>query len=72
MGALREIVLRGKFKERSGGAYKRVDGVAERDIADIAARVKLSRPLKVIAACGNGTAGAFAPERCLEAHTGRS
>jgi phosphomannomutase/phosphoglucomutase len=24
--------------------------------------VKLSRKLKVIAACGNGTAGAFAPE----------
>ena len=23
---------------------------------------KLSRPIKVIAACGNGTAGAFAPE----------
>ena len=34
----------------------------ERYIADVAARVKLTRPLKVVAACGNGTAGAFAPE----------
>ena len=62
MGKLRDIVLGGRFKERSGGAYKRVDGMAERYIADIAERVKLSRPIKVIAACGNGTAGAFAPE----------
>src|SRR5574338_1241444 len=62
MGALRDIVLGGKFKDRAGGAYKRVDGMAERYIADIANRVKLSRPIKVVAACGNGTAGAFAPE----------
>jgi phosphomannomutase/phosphoglucomutase len=34
----------------------------ERHIADLASRVKLSRPLKLVAACGNGTAGAFAPE----------
>jgi phosphomannomutase/phosphoglucomutase len=62
MGALREIVLGGKFKERAGGAYVRVEGMRERHIADVASRVKLSRPIKVIAACGNGTAGAFAPE----------
>jgi phosphomannomutase / phosphoglucomutase len=40
----------------------RVEGMRERYIADVVSRVKLSRPLKVIAACGNGTAGAFAPE----------
>jgi hypothetical protein len=34
----------------------------ERYIADVASRVQLTRPLKVVAACGNGTAGAFAPE----------
>src|SRR5262245_11543325 len=62
MGRLKEIVLAGAFKERAGGALKRIDGMAERYIADVAARVKLKRPLKVIAACGNGTAGAFAPE----------
>ena len=62
MGALREIVLKGQFKEKAGGKLTRVEGVAERYIADIANRVSISRPLKVIAACGNGTAGAFAPQ----------
>jgi phosphomannomutase / phosphoglucomutase len=62
MGRLKEIVLGGAWKERPGGKLTRVDGVAERYIADAAARVKLTRPLKVIAACGNGTAGAFAPQ----------
>jgi phosphomannomutase/phosphoglucomutase len=62
MGRLKDIVLDGKFKERDGGKYLRVEGLAERYIADVASRVKLKRPLKVIAACGNGTAGAFAPE----------
>jgi phosphomannomutase/phosphoglucomutase len=62
MGRLKDIVLGGAFKERAGGAYVRVDGLAERYVADVASRVRLTRPLKVIAACGNGTAGAFAPE----------
>jgi phosphomannomutase/phosphoglucomutase len=62
MGALKKIVLAGAFKERPGGALKRIDGMRERYIADVASRVKLSRPIKVVAACGNGTAGAFAPE----------
>jgi len=62
MGRLRDIVLKGEFKERAGGKLTQVPGVAERFIADVAKRVSVSRPLKVIAACGNGTAGAFAPE----------
>jgi phosphomannomutase/phosphoglucomutase len=39
-----------------------VDGVRDCYIADAAARAKVTRPLKVICACGNGTAGAFAPQ----------
>lgn len=62
MGQLKEIVTTGAFVERPGGSLTRIDGVAERFIADAAARVRVSRPLKVIAACGNGTAGAFAPQ----------
>lgn len=62
MGRLKEIVLSGGWTERPGGSLTHVEGVAERYIADVAARVKVGRPLKVIAACGNGTAGAFAPE----------
>ena len=37
-----------------------------RYIADLTKRPKLKRKLKVVAACGNGTAGAFAP-KVLEA-----
>jgi phosphomannomutase/phosphoglucomutase len=62
IGRLKDITLGATWKEREGGKLTRVDGVAERYIADAAGRAKLSRPLKVIAACGNGTAGAFAPE----------
>ena len=40
----------------------RAEGVRERYIEDLASRTRLSRPLRVIAACGNGAAGAFAPE----------
>jgi phosphomannomutase/phosphoglucomutase len=62
MGRLKDIVLKGEFKERAGGSLKLVQGMQERFIADVAKRVQVSRPLKVIAACGNGTAGAFAAE----------
>ena len=66
MTALKEIVLGGQFKLRTGGAMVHVDDMAERYFQELTAGKKLSRPLKVIAACGNGTAGAFAP-RILEA-----
>ncbi len=62
IGRLKEIVLTAAWRERPGGRLTRIEGVAERYIADAAGRVRLSRPLKVIAACGNGTASAFAPD----------
>ena len=62
MGRLKEIVLSGSYKAREGGAYKWIDGMRERYIADVVKDVEIKRPLKVIAACGNGTAGAYAPE----------
>lgn len=63
---LKQIVLDGAWKERSGGGYVAVPDMRERYIADFASKLKLTRPLKVVAACGNGTAGLFAP-RVLEA-----
>jgi phosphomannomutase/phosphoglucomutase len=60
MGRLKAIVLGGEFVERDGGKLIRVEGEAERFIADVAKRAQITRPLKVVAACGNGTAGAFA------------
>src|ERR1700748_3288383 len=62
IGRLKEIVLSGTWKQRPGGSLAHVGGVAERYIADAASRATISRPLKVVCACGNGTAGGFAPE----------
>ena len=62
MGRLKEIVLGGQGVERAGGAYERVWGLRERYLDDLVGDFKMSRKLKVVCACGNGTAGAFAPE----------
>lgn len=62
MGRLRDIVLNGKFVSRPGGSYNYVENFGKTYLDDLASVGKLSRKLKVVAACGNGTAGAFAPE----------
>jgi phosphomannomutase/phosphoglucomutase len=62
MEALKAIVLGARFVEAAGGRIVRVGGVVERYIADAAAHCRLSRPIRVVCACGNGTAGAFGPE----------
>src|SRR5215813_13512289 len=62
MNALKDIVLNGKSKERPGGSYVAVPDMRETYLQAVTKGHKLSRPIKVIAACGNGTAGAFAPE----------
>src|SRR6059058_2127002 len=61
MTRLKEIVLAGKYEYRDGGSYRFVENFRDRYLADLAARPKIKRKLKVVAACGNGTAGAFAP-----------
>ncbi|WP_305988878.1 phosphomannomutase/phosphoglucomutase [Roseibium sp. MMSF_3544] len=66
MGRLKEIVLEAEFDPRGCGSYRFVDGFPELYFKDLTERAKLKRPIKVVAACGNGTAGAFAP-RILEA-----
>ena len=62
MARLKEIVLNGESMPRTGGSCRYVDGVREAYIADLVKDVKLSRPIRIVAACGNGTAGAFAEE----------
>jgi phosphomannomutase/phosphoglucomutase len=62
IGRLKTLVLSGEVQTRPGGTVSHMEGVGERYIADAASRCSLSRPLKVVCACGNGTAGAFAPE----------
>src|SRR3954464_10867213 len=65
MTKLKEIVLGARFDLKGGGSYVFVDDLAERYMADLTNRAKLKRRLKVVCACGNGTAGAFSP-RVLE------
>ena len=61
MARLRDIVLSGEGIGRAGGSYSYVADYPTRYSAHLTNRPKLSRPLKVVAACGNGTAGPFAP-----------
>ncbi len=65
MGALKTLVLEGRYRLHSGGSYTYVPDMIERYITDLTNRPKLKRQLKVVAACGNGTAGVFA-QRVLE------
>ena len=62
MTRLKDIVLNARFDLRGGGAYAFVENFPARYIADLTNRPKLERRLKVVCACGNGTAGAFAPK----------
>jgi phosphomannomutase/phosphoglucomutase len=61
MGRLRDIVLSGKYNAKGGGSYSYVDNFRDRYIADLTNRPKLKNKIKAVVACGNGTAGAFAP-----------
>jgi len=62
MSRLKEIVLSGKFRLEGGGSYRYVENFGARYLDDLARGVSFSRKMKVVAACGNGTAGAFAPQ----------
>lgn len=62
MGRLKEIVLTGEYQLSGGGSYIFVDDFPPRYVDDLVRNRQISRQLKVVAACGNGTAGAFAEE----------
>jgi phosphomannomutase/phosphoglucomutase len=62
MTRLKEIVLGGKSEPRTGGSFERVTDIRVRYLDDVTRGHKLSRPMRVAVACGNGTAGAFGPE----------
>src|SRR5579871_90280 len=59
---LKEIVFSDQGKERPGGSYTRVDNMRETYLQAVTDGHRLSRPIRVVAACGNGTASVFAPE----------
>ncbi len=62
MAELRDIVLEGRGEDRPGGSYEFVEGVREAYLDDLVGDFRMTRPLKVVCATGNGTASAFAPE----------
>ena len=62
MARLKEIVLNAESQHLPGGSYRYVDGVRQAFIDDLVEGVQLKNKIKVVAACGNGTAGAFAEE----------
>lgn len=62
MTALKDIVLNGKGVEKAGGKYTFVQNFREEYLKAVTEGHKLSRPIKVVVATGNGTAGAFGPE----------
>jgi len=59
---LKEIVFSDQGKERPGGSYTRVENMRETYLQAVTKGHRLSRPIRVLAACGNGTASVFAPE----------
>jgi phosphomannomutase/phosphoglucomutase len=59
---LKEIVLGGTGVARAGGSFSRVHDIRARYIDAITEGHRLSRPMRIAVACGNGTAGAYGPE----------
>ena len=62
MTALKALVLNADFDLVGGGSYEFVSELRERYIDDLTAGKSIRRKLRVVVACGNGTAGAFAPQ----------
>jgi phosphomannomutase/phosphoglucomutase len=62
MSRLRDIVLNDEAQQRPGGKAVKVENFADKYIAHLTNRAPFKRPIKAVVACGNGTAGAFAPQ----------
>jgi phosphomannomutase / phosphoglucomutase len=62
MAELKSIVLEGQAKYRASGSTQHVNGIYSQYADDLLKDGVVKRKLKVAAVCGNGTAGAFAPE----------
>jgi len=62
MTALKHIVLEARSRAQAGGAYYFHADMGQRYMDDLTNRAPFKRRLKAVAACGNGTAGAFAPQ----------
>ena len=61
MNELKDIVLNQKFK-LDKGSYKEIKGFKELYINNLISKNKIQKKVKAVVACGNGTAGIFAPQ----------
>ena len=61
MSELKKIVLNKKFKYGKG-EFKIINGFKKKYIKDLINKNKIKKKIKTVVACGNGTAGTFAPE----------
>ena len=61
MNELKDIVLNQKFNFDKG-SYKEIKGFKEIYINNLISKNKIKKKIKVVVACGNGTAGVFAPQ----------
>ncbi len=61
MNELKDIVLNQKFNFDKG-SYKEIEGFKEIYINNLISKNKIKKKIKVVVACGNGTAGVFAPQ----------
>ena len=61
MSELKEITLNKKFKTGKGN-LKNIDNFKNIYIKDLISKNKVNKKIKAVVACGNGTAGVFAPE----------
>ena len=61
MSELKEITLNQIFI-KGEGSEKEIKNFKEIYIQDLIKKNKIKRPLKIVVACGNGTAGVFAPQ----------
>ena len=62
MAELKAMTLAGEGRAAAGGSYRRETGAMDRYLDDLVGDVRLSRPLRVVCATGNGTAGMVAPQ----------
>ncbi|MDC3232999.1 phosphomannomutase/phosphoglucomutase [Pelagibacteraceae bacterium] len=61
MNELKELTLNKKFTEGQG-SKKVIENFKNNYIQDLIQKNKLNKKIKAVVACGNGTAGVFAPE----------
>ena len=61
MTELKKITLSNKFKSGKGN-IKKIDNFKDIYVQELIKKNKINKKIKAVVACGNGTAGIFAPE----------